>query len=88
MTTLRATTHQHNLLSSETLEDPARYMGLLLAPAEGFGQGFFCLLSFWPKKKKKRLMLFVLIFGHLWCSVVTSIIFSSNLRNFEKNPKM
>ena len=34
----------------------ARYAGLLLAPAESFGQGFFC-----PSAKKKELfMLFVL----------------------------
>ena len=30
------------------LEDTARYAGLLLAPAEGFGRGFF--LAFWQKK--------------------------------------
>jgi hypothetical protein len=29
------------------LEDTARYAGLLLAPAEGLGRGFF-----WAKKKK------------------------------------
>ena len=31
------------------LEGTARYAGFLLAPAEGFGQGFYCPLS---KKKK------------------------------------
>ena len=29
-------------------------------------------------------MLFWLILGHFWCSVVTLVTFSSNLNNFEK----
>ena len=32
-------------------------------------------------------MLFLLTLGHFWCSVVTSVTLSSNLSNFEKNPK-
>ena len=32
-------------------------------------------------------MLFWPILGHLWCPVVTVVTFSSNLRNFKKNPK-
>ena len=32
-------------------------------------------------------MLFWLTLGHFLCSVVTSVTFSSNLWNFEKNPK-
>ena len=32
-------------------------------------------------------MLFWPIFGNLWCPVVTLVPFSSNLSNFEKNPK-
>ena len=32
-------------------------------------------------------MLFQFILGHFWCSVVTSVTFSSNLITFEKNPK-
>ena len=37
--------------------------------------------------QKKEIMLFLLILGYVWCSVVTSVAFSSNLINFEKNPK-
>ena len=32
-------------------------------------------------------MLFLLILGPFWCSVVTSVTFSSNISSFEKNPK-
>ena len=62
---------------------------LLLAPAEGCG--------LWPRlflpfgQKKRLFMLIWLTLDHFWCSVVTSVAFSSNLRNFEilvKNPKM
>ena len=49
----------------------ARYPGLLLAPAEGFG--------LWPR----LFTLFVIILGNFWCSVVTSVIFSSNISNFK-----
>ena len=48
------------------LEDTARYAGLLLAPVEGLGRGFF---------------------GNFWCPVVTLVTFSSNLSDFERNPK-
>ena len=60
-------------------------MGLLLALAEGFGlrPRLFC-----PLGKKELFILFVLILGHFECSVVTSLTFSSNLINFEKNPKI
>ena len=57
------------------LEDTARYMGLLQAPAEGFGRGFLLIMLFWP------------IFGNFWCPVVTLVTFSSNLSNFETNSK-
>ena len=66
----------------QILEGKARYAGLLLAPAEGFGQGFFALLA-----KRNILTLFVLILSHFWCSVVTSVPFISNHCNIEKNPK-
>ena len=56
------------------LEDTARYTGLLLAPAEGFGRRQVIML-FWP------------IFDNFWCPVVTLVTFSSNLSNFERNPK-
>ena len=55
------------------LKGTARYVGLLLAPAEG--------------QKKIFLMLFLLILGHFSCLVVTSVTLRSNLNNFEKNPK-
>ena len=67
----------------EKLEDTARYAGLLLAPAEGFGRGFFCPLG----KKKAFFMLFWPIYGNFWCPVVTVVTFSSNLSNFERNQK-
>ena len=51
------------------LEDTARYAGFLLAPSG----------------KKELFMLFSLILGCFWCSVVTSVTFSSNLKKFEKN---
>ena len=65
------------------LEGRARYAGLILAPAEGFGQGFFG-----PSGKKELFTLFVPILGHFWCSVVTSVTFSSNLCNFKKIQKI
>ena len=51
------------------LEDTARYAGLLLAPAVGFGfrpMAFFALCA-----KKDRFILFWTILGNLWCPVVT-----------------
>ena len=59
------------------LEDTARYVGLLLAPAEGFGL----------RAKKDVIMLFWPIFGNCWCPVATLVTFSSNISNFERNPK-
>ena len=37
--------------------------------------------------KKEHTRLFLPILGNVWCSVVTLVIFSSNLSNFEKNKK-
>ena len=67
------------------LEDTARYAGLLLAPAQGFGRGrgFFCPSG----KKKSFFMMFWPIFGNFWCPVVTVVTFISYLSNFEKNSK-
>ena len=45
-------------------------------------QDFFRLCA-----KKEFFTLFVLILGLFWCSVITSVMFSSNLNTFEKNPK-
>ena len=64
------------------LEDTARYAGLLLAPAEGFGRGFFAL-----RAKNELFMLFWPILGDFWCPVVTVVTFSSNLSNFERTQK-
>ena len=66
-------------------EGTVRYTGLLPAPEEGF--------SLLPRllkplgQKKKLLTLFVIILGNFWCSVITSVMFSSYLSNFEKNLK-
>ena len=45
-------------------------------------EAFFAL-----RAKKKLIMLFWPIFGIFWCPVVTLVTFSSNLSNFERNPK-
>ena len=37
--------------------------------------------------KKRALTLFVLILSRFSCSVVTFVTFTSNLSNFERNPK-
>jgi hypothetical protein len=48
---------------------------LLLAPAEGFGLR--------PRPSKKELfMLIWSTLGHFWCSVITSVTFTSNPNNF------
>ena len=60
----------------------ARYVGLLLASAEGFGlrPRLFC-----PLGKIGLFTLFLLVLGHFSCSVVTSVMYSSNFSNFEKD---
>ena len=58
---------------------------LLLAPADGFCLLFRLFLALWANKE--LFMLFLLILSNFWCSVVTSVTFSSNLSNFEKNPR-
>ena len=65
-----------------SLEGTARYAGLLLAPAEGFSQGFFA-----PWAKKELFAQFVLILGQFWCPVETPIMLSSNLSNCGNNTK-
>ena len=52
-------------------------MGLLLAPAEGFGLRPRVFLPF--GQKKNLIMLFWPIFGNFSCPVVTLVTFSSNL---------
>ena len=61
----------------------ARYTGLLLAPSERFGLGFF--LPF--RQKKGLIMLFWPIFGNCRCPIITLVTFNSNLSNYERNPK-
>ena len=51
------------------LDGTARYRGLLLAPAESFGQGFFC-----PSGKKRA-------FNGVCVDFRPFLVFSSNLRN-------
>ena len=45
------------------------------------------MFEFCDHLKKELFMLFWITLGHFWCSVVTSVNFSCNLSNFEKNPK-
>ena len=40
------------------------------------------------REKKSFFMLVWLTIGHFWCSVVTSVIFISNVSDFQKYPKM
>ena len=64
------------------LKDTARYAGLLLARADGFGlwqRAFFGLLA-----KKDLIMLYWPIFGRFWCLVVTLVTLSNNPNNFKK----
>ena len=69
----------------EILEGVARYAGLLLAPAEGFGRGRFLQFG---QKKRAFYICFGPDFGHFWWSVVTSVTFSSNLSNLKKIQKI
>ena len=66
------------------LEGTARYACLLLATAEGFGLRPKLFLPFGQKRAFHAV--FFLILDHFRCSVVTSVVFSSNLRNFFFNP--
>ena len=64
------------ILTVSNLTKTKRYSplrGLLLAPAEGFGL---------------RPRLFCPNLVHFWCSIVTSVMLSSNLSNFEKKSKI
>ena len=63
----------------------ARYAGLLIAPAEGFGLWPTLFVALWAKKEIN--MLFWTIFGNFWCPVVTLVTISSNISNFERNSK-
>ena len=67
-------------MSNIGLEGTARCAGLLpgLWPS---AEAVFC-----PSGKKRAIFAGLLILGYLWCSVVTSEISSSNIRNFDKNP--
>ena len=66
------------------LEDTARYVGLLLAPAEGFS---LQPRLFLPFRQKKRAYDAVLAhFGQFLVPSSNLVTFSSNLSNFERNP--
>ena len=73
------------LLIGSYIQENTRIYGLLLAPAEGFSLRPSLFLSF--GQKKGIIMLFYPIFGIFCCLVVTLKTFSSNLSNFEMNPK-
>ena len=63
--------HKHMNLVNRSLEGTARYAGLLLAPAEGFGRDFFC-----PSGKERAF--------HAVCSYFRPLlVFSSNLHTFK-----
>ena len=59
-----------NIVIYMKLKDTARYEGLLLVPAEGFGRGFFC-----PSDKKRA---YYAVFVHFWQFLVSS----SNQKKF------
>ena len=58
----------------------ACYADQLLAPAEGFGRGFF-------SGQKRANYDVVPISGHFACLVVTLVTFSRNINNFEEKKK-
>ena len=60
------------------LEDTARYAGLLLAPAEAFGQGIFL-----PFGQKNNLLCYLVNFRQFQCPVVTLV----TLKRIQKSPK-
>ena len=64
-----------------SLEDTVRYSGLLLAPEEGFNQGFFC-----PSAKQKAYYAVLAHFRPVMVSSRTLVISSSNIRCLERNP--
>ena len=55
--------------------------GLISSSAESYGRGYFF------GQKKRAFMLLVLILGQFCCSLVPSVTLSSDLSNFNKNPK-
>ena len=68
--------------SSVTIEGTARYAGLLLARAEGFQP--LSKAVFFGQTKLFFFFTFLPNLGHFWSLVVTSKIFSSNLRKMPK----
>ena len=55
-------------------EDTARYMGLLLAPVEGFG---LCPRLFCPFGQKMAFYALLAILGNFWSSVVNLVTLNS-----------
>ena len=75
-----------NVHVSMQLEGTARYAGLLLAPAEGYGLRPRFFLPFGQKGAFYAVFAY---FRPFWCLVVTLVTLSGNLGNFgqEKTPK-
>ena len=71
---------------SYILEGRARYAGLPLAPLAGIG--LWSRLFFGPSVKNRLFMLVLPNLGQFQCSVVTLVIFSCKLNNFEKFNKV
>ena len=59
----------HNVSFNYELEDTARYAGLLLAPAEGFGLWPRLFFALWAKKRA-----FYAVLAYFRCLVVTMVI--------------
>ena len=71
------------LLNKRELEDTARYAGLLLAPAEGFGLRPRLFLPFGQKRADYAVL------AHFWHFLVSSSNlgnFCSNLSDFARSP--
>ena len=65
----------------KVLDDTARYAGLLLAPAEGFGLRSRVFLALRAKKTP-----YYAVLAHFWFPVVTMVTFSNNLSTFVRKP--
>ena len=67
----------------QKVQPPRRAYFQLLREALAFSRRFFGLSG-----KPKNFTQFVLNLGNCWLSLVTSVTFTSNLSNFENNPKI
>ena len=87
--------HQHRLVLSCVLSHSLsvqiarRYghlRGLTSSSCGGLWPSTEAFLAVWAKKE--LFTLFVHILDHFWCSVVTCVMFFSNLNNFENSAKI